>query len=106
MARPRRREDYEPNVLTFMPFVKGEELLNRTSLLWMRDRAMGTKRFACEYSWDLLTVIERLATDLAFRRMDPEDLTAVRQAAIRLANVAANLDRVFVARPTAEDAGD
>ena len=107
VSRPPRREDYEPIVKGLRPFVEGEELLLRSSLLLMRDRAMATKRAACEPAWALLDVVERQASDNAMNeRVSIEDLRELRRLCINCVMAASGFDMLFHPRPLAIDKGE
>lgn len=96
IARPPRREDYEPIVRGLRPLCEGEELMLRTSLLLMRDRAMATKNAACEPAWILLDVVERTASDNAMNsRVSLDDLRELRRLCVMCVTNAMGFDRVF-----------
>jgi hypothetical protein len=63
VSRPPRKEDYFAIVQGLRPLCEGEELMLRSSLLLMRDRAMACKNAACAPSWALLDVVERVASE-------------------------------------------
>jgi hypothetical protein len=99
VARPPRREDYEPIVRGLRPFCDGEELILRTSLLLMRDRAMATKNAACEPAWILLDVVERQASDNAMNhRVSIDDLRELRRLCINCVMAASGFDMLFQPR--------
>ena len=99
VARPPKREDYEPIVKGLLPFVGEEELMLRSSLLLMRDQAMGRKNSACEPAWAILDVIERIASDNAmYHKIDLETLRELRRVSLNLACAAASLDTIFAPR--------
>jgi hypothetical protein len=80
--RPPRREDYEAIVKGLRPLCDGEELMLRSSLLLMRDRAMATKGVACAPAWALLDVVEQVASESALNhRMKLDDLRELRRCA-------------------------
>ena len=96
VARPPQRSDYEPIVKGLRPFVGQEELILRSSLLLMRDQAMGRKNSACEPAWLILDVIERIATDNAMNhRVDVETLRELRRVCLNCACAASSLDTLF-----------
>jgi hypothetical protein len=94
-----RREDYEPIVRGLRPFCEGEELMLRTSLLLMRDRAMATKPRACEAAWVLLDVVERQASDVAMNhRVNIDDLREIRRLCVRCVTAASGFDALYQPR--------
>jgi hypothetical protein len=93
--RPPRREDYEPIVKGMIPFCEGEELMLRTSLLLMRDRAIATKAVACEAGWALLDVVEREASEVALRAVPIEDLREFRRLCVRCVMAASGFDALY-----------
>lgn len=104
IARPPRREDYEPIVKGLRPFIQGEELTLRTSLLLMRDRAMATKRTACEPAWLLLDVVERTASENALNeKVDVETLRELRRICLNVACAASSFDGLFNPRLPLDD---
>lgn len=95
-VRAPKREDYEPIVKGLRPFCEGEELTLRTSLLLMRDRAMATKRSACEPAWMLLDVVERTASENAMNhKVDVETLRELRRICLNVACAASSFDGLF-----------
>lgn len=99
VCRPPRREDYEPIVKGLRPFIEAEELMLRTSLLLMRDRAMATKNSACEPAWALLDVVERQASDNAMNhRVAVEDLRELRRLCINCVMAASGFDMLWQPR--------
>jgi hypothetical protein len=99
VARPPRREDYEPIVRGLRPLCDGEELMLRTSLLLMRDRAMATKMRASEYAWQLLDVVERVGADHAMNhRVDVESLREMRRICLNIACAASSFDAMYQPR--------
>lgn len=96
VARPPRREDYESIVRGLRPLCDGEELMLRSSLLLMRDRAMATKPIACEPAWLLLDVVERTAADNAMNhRVSIEDLREFRRLCMQCVMTASGFDMLF-----------
>lgn len=94
--RPPRREDYEPIVRGLRPFCEGEELMLRSSLLLMRDRAMATKNNACAPSWALLDVVERVASEWAMNhKLHVEELREVRRLCVMCVANASSFDTLF-----------
>jgi hypothetical protein len=99
VSRPPRREDYEPIVRGLRPFVDGEELMLRSSLLLMRDRAMATKRNASEYAWTLLDVVERVGAEHAMNhRVDVESLREMRRICLNIVCAASSFDAMYQPR--------
>jgi len=99
VARPPRRSDYEPIVRGLRPFIEGEELMLRSSLLLMRDMAMGTKYAACEPSWRLLDLIENVASETAMNhRMGVEQLRELRRLCAACVAAARDFDLLFQPR--------
>jgi hypothetical protein len=99
VARPPRKEDYFDIVRGLQPFVKGEELELRSSLLLMRDRAIATKPTACESSWALLDVIEREASAAALNhRVKLEDLRELRRLLVMCVCNASSFDTLYQPR--------
>lgn len=99
ISRGARREDYHAIVRGLRPFVGDEELDLRSSLLLMRDQAMGRKNVACEPAWHILDVIERLATDNAMNhKADVETLRELRRVSLNLACASSSLDALFQPR--------
>jgi hypothetical protein len=99
VSRPPRREDYEDIVRGLRPFVDGEELMLRSSLLLMRDRAMATKPTACESAWTLLDVVEREASAAAMNhRIQLDDLRELRRLLIMCVCNASSFDTLYQPR--------
>jgi hypothetical protein len=105
ISRVPRREDYEGVVKGLRPFVCGEELSLRSSLLLMRDRAMATKSRACEPSWHLLDVVERVASENAMNwKVTVDDLREIRRLCLNCVASASSFDALFHPRlPGLED---
>jgi hypothetical protein len=96
VSRPPRREDYEPIVKGLRPFIEGEELMLRSSLLLMRDRAMATKNAACAPSWALLDVVENIASENALNhKLSVEELRTIRQLCLNCVASASSFDALF-----------
>jgi hypothetical protein len=89
------REDYESIVKGLMPYCTGEELMLRSSLLLMRDRAMATKPIASESGWALLDVVEREAGQIALRAISLEDLREFRRLCVRCVATASGFDSLY-----------
>jgi hypothetical protein len=101
VSRPPSREDYEPIVRGLRPLVDGEELMLRSSLLLMRDRAMATKRNASEYAWTLLDVVERVGAEHAMNhRVDVESLREMRRICLNIVCAASSFDAMYRALPS------
>jgi hypothetical protein len=99
IARPPNRTDYEPIVRGLRPFVGEEELMLRSSLLLMRDRAMATKSSASEYAWSLLDVVERVAAEHAMNhRVDVESLREMRRLCLNIVCAASSFDAMYQPR--------
>lgn len=91
-----RREDYEPIVKGLRPFIKDEELMLRTSLLLIRDRAMATKPRACEPAWLLLDLVERQASDVAMNhKVNVDDLKEIRRLCLTCVMAASGFDMLY-----------
>lgn len=90
-----KREDYVPTIRAFLPGVEGHELELRSSLLLMRDRAIATKPAACEEAWQILDLVERTASNNAFRSMALGELEEVRRLLIRLVATASGFDTLY-----------
>jgi hypothetical protein len=106
-VRPPRREDYEPIVKGLRPLCAGEELMLRTSLLLMRDRAMATKQIACEPAWHLLDVVEREASSAALdHRITLDDLRELRRLCIMCVCNASSFDTLYQPRLPGLDEGE
>lgn len=103
--RPPRREDYDPIVKGMIPFCDGEELLLRTSLLLMRDRALATKSSASTSAWALLDVVEREASEVAFRTIPIADLREFRRLCIRCVAAASGFDALYHFNPATDQIG-
>lgn len=98
VSRPPRREDYEPIVRGLRPLCGGEELMLRTSLLLMRDRAIATKPIACESSWALLDIVEREASIAALHHaIDVASLSEFRRLCINCVMTASGFDALYQA---------
>lgn len=96
VARPPRRADYEPIVKGLKPLCDGEELMLRSSLLLMRDRAIATKQRACASSYALLDVVEREASDAALNHRVPlDDLRELRRLCIQCVYISAGFDAMY-----------
>lgn len=99
VARGPVKEDYFAIVRGLRPLIGEEELMLRSSLLLMRDQAMGRKNSACEPAWAVLDVIERIASDNAmYHKVDVETLRELRRIALNLACAASSLDTLFAPR--------
>lgn len=99
VARPPRKEDYFPIISGMRPFIKGEELELRASLMLMRDRAIATKNTTCEYAWPLLDVIERVACDHAMNHLvTVDDLRELRSLCLNVVMAASGFDAMFSPR--------
>jgi hypothetical protein len=104
VSRPPRRSDYEPIVKGMRPFIEGEELELRSSLLLMRDRAMATKASASEYAWSLLDVVERVGSDHAMNhRVDVESLREMRRICLNIVCAASSFDAMYQPRLPLDD---
>jgi hypothetical protein len=104
VSRAPKREDYIAVVKGLRPFCDGEELVLRSSLLLMRDRAMATKPTASEYAWPLLDVIERAASDHAMNhRVDVDTLRELRRICLNVACAASSFDGMFRQRLPLDD---
>jgi hypothetical protein len=98
-VRVPKRSDYEPIVRGLRPMCDGEELMLRSSLLLMRDRAMATKTRACEPAWMLLDVVERVASENAMNhRVDLESLREMRRLCVMCVCNASGFDALFQPR--------
>jgi hypothetical protein len=94
--RPPRRDDYIPIVKGLRPLCEGEELELRSSLLLMRDRAIATKAAACAPSWQLLDVVERVASESALNhKLDVEELRELRRLCLNTVASASSFDTLF-----------
>lgn len=99
VARPPRRSDYEPIVRGLRPFIDDEELMLRSSLLLMRDRAMATKNGASEYAYALLDVVERVGSDHAMNhRVDVDSLREMRRICLNIVCAASSFDAMYQPR--------
>lgn len=96
VSRPPSRADYEPIVKAMRPFLKDEELQLRASLLLMRDRALATKDRACQPSYELLSVVEREASDAAMNwRIPVDDLREIRRLCLNCVASASSFDTLY-----------
>lgn len=93
--RPPRRSDYEPIVRGLRPLCDGEELMIRTSLLLMRDRAIATKPIACASAWALLDIVEKEVNEIALRTIPIEDLRQFRYLCLRCVTTASGFDVLY-----------
>lgn len=93
--RGARREDYEPNVRAFLPSCEGDELEIRSALLLMRDLSAAAKPQASEQGWCLLDVVERTASESAFRAMKLDELTELRRLLRQVVAAAAGFDQLY-----------
>lgn len=106
-TRPPCRSDYEPIVKGLRPLCDGEELMLRSSLLLMRDRAMATKQVACQPSYMLLEVVERIASENALNHLiDIDTLRELRALCVRTVTCASGFDAVFQPRLPGIDQGE
>jgi hypothetical protein len=104
VSRPPRREDYDPIVKGLRPLVGPEELMVRTSLLLMRDRAIATKPIACEAAWALLDIVDREASDAALnQRVKLDDLRELRRLCIQCVMTASGFDMLYQPRLPLEE---
>jgi hypothetical protein len=107
VSRAPQRSDYEAIVRGLRPFIEGEELTLRSSLLLMRDRAMSTKNSACEPAWLLLDVVERTASENAMNhRVSIEDLRELRRLCLSCVMAASGFDAMFHPRLPLEGEGN
>lgn len=96
VSRPPRREDYESIVKGLRPFIEGEELMLRSSLLLMRDRSMATKQSACAPAWALLDVVERVASESALNhKLSVDELRELRRLCLNCVASASSFDTLF-----------
>lgn len=96
LPRVTRRQDYEPIVKALRPWMAGEELELRTSLMLMRDRATAIKDVVCEPAWHLFSVVERVAQDNATNyRIPLAELREIRNLCAQTVMLARGFDRVF-----------
>lgn len=104
---PPRRSDYESIVKGLRPLCDGEELMLRSSLLLMRDRAMATKQVASEPAWMLLDVVERVSSENALNHLIPLDvLRELRRLCVMCVANASGFDAVFHPRLPGLDQGE
>lgn len=103
--RPPRRSDYEPIVKGLRPLCEGEELMLRSSLLLMRDRAMATKRTASPAGYALLDMVEQVTSGEAFNhRLPIEELREIRRLCVQSVMIARGFDAIYQpALPGIED---
>lgn len=90
-----KRADYIPMVKAFLPTAEGLQLDLRCSLLLMRDGAVARKPIACEESWSILDIVERVATREAFRPMSNDELATLRWLLSNLVRTASNFDGLY-----------
>lgn len=106
-TRPPRRSDYEPIVKGLKPLCDGEELMLRSSMLLMRDRAIATKQVACEPSYMLLEVVERISSENALNNQISLDvLRELRRLCVMCVANASGFDAVFQPRLPGVDQGE
>lgn len=86
------RDRYIPIVRHHVPLCEGDELSIRCSILYTRDLATAGLRRASDEAAGILTEIQRLATDNAFRRVPIEELTELRAQLVRLLSCASGLE--------------
>jgi hypothetical protein len=104
IGRPPKRSDYDAIVRGLKPLCDGEELLIRTSLLLMRDRAISTKPIACEAAWALLDIVDREASDAALnQRAKLDDLRELRRLCIQCVMTASGFDMLYQPRLPLEE---
>lgn len=104
---PPRRADYEPIVRGLRPLCDGEELMLRSSLLLMRDRAIATKQIACQPSYMILEVVERIASENALNHLiDLDTLRELHRLCVRSVTCASGFDGVFQPRLPGIDHGE
>jgi hypothetical protein len=104
VARPPQRSDYEPIIKGLRPLCDGEELMLRSSLMLMRDRAIATKSRACEPAWLLLDVVERVGAEHAMNhRVDVESLREMRRICLNIVCAASSFDAMYQPRLPLED---
>lgn len=103
--RGARREDYEPNVLAFVPSAQGEELEIRSALLLMRDLCMAAKAHASDQGWVLYGLVEQTVSLQAFAAMPIERLRELRLVCRRCIATAAGFDDLFALPVGGTDAG-
>jgi hypothetical protein len=106
VGRPPRRSDYESIVKGLRPLCDGEELMLRTSLLLMRDRAIATKPISCESSWALLDIVDRETSDAAFRSLSLDDLRELRRLCIQCVMTASGFDGLYQPRLPGLEGGE
>jgi hypothetical protein len=109
VRRPPTRADYEPIIRSMRPFVEGEELMLRSSLLLMRDRATATKlrETTCAPAWALLDVVERCASESAMNHLlDIEYLRELRRLCLNCVAAASSFDTLFQPRLPLGDDGE
>lgn len=97
--RQPRREDYEPIVKAMRPHCQGEEMMLRSSLLLMRDRAVSTKQVACSPSWAMLDVVERESGEAALSfNITTDELREIRRICILVIGHAREFDALYCRR--------
>lgn len=105
--RPPHRSDYEPIVKGLRPLCDGEELMLRSSMLLMRDRAIATKPTACGPSWTLLDIVEREASDAALNhRIKLDDLRELRRLLVMCVTTASSFDTLYQLQPAERAKGE
>jgi hypothetical protein len=107
LPRPTRRSDYEPIVKAIRPWIGEEELMLRSSLLLMRDRAAATKPVACAPAWALLDIVEREASEAALsHRIELDDLREIRRLCVMCVSHASSFDTLYQPRLPGMDEGE
>lgn len=103
VSRPANRSDYIPIIQGLRPFVEGEELELRCSLMLMRDRAIATKLIAKDPAWTLLDVVQREASEHAMNwRLGIEDLREIRRLCVMCVCNASSFDTFYRASDEGE----
>jgi hypothetical protein len=104
ISRVPQRSDYEGIVKGLRPLCDGEELMLRSSLLLMRDRAMATKQRACAPAWALLDVVESIASECALNhKLAVDDLRELRRLCLNCVASASSFDTLFQPRLPLEE---
>ena len=89
---PARRDQYIPQVKSFLPICEGEEVALRCSILLVRDMATASMRRCSDEAHGILDQVQRLAVQYAFTAMGIERLRRLRHELVRLVSCANGLE--------------
>lgn len=103
MNAPARIARYEPTVDTFLPLCSDEEKRLRCGVLYIRDKASSSIRYARPEPGMILQTIESIAATNAFAPMPIDHLSELRAGLVRMMMVAMAFEARGPGRPIDEN---